>query len=157
MRPFAARSMGGVEWLLLVGLALLSPGSFLFGKVAVGEIPPLSVALGRVALAAVALNLLLLVFRQRLPTNRAAWLSFLGMGLLNNALPFALIFWGQTRIGAGLASILNATTPLWTVVVAHLMTDDEKMTAGKLLGVLLGIAGVAALIGPPAMAGLGGD
>jgi len=94
---------------------------------------------------------------QRLPTGRAAWLAFFGMGLLNNALPFTLIFWGQTRVGAGLASILNATTPLWTVVVAHVLTADEKMNASKLLGVLFGIAGVAALIGPSALAGVGDD
>jgi len=149
--------MGGIEWLLLVALALLWAASFLFGKVAVSEIPPLSVALGRVALAALALNLILLASGQRLPTTRAAWLAFLGMGLLNNALPFTLIFWGQTRIGAGLASILNATTPLWTVIVAHLLTTDEKMNAGKLLGVLLGIGGVAVLIGPSVLAGGGDD
>jgi len=149
--------MSGFEWLLLATLSVLWGGSFLFGKIAVGEIPPLSVTLGRVALAALALNLLLRALGQHLPSDRTSWLAFFGMGLLNNALPFTLIFWGQTRIGAGLASILNATTPLWTVVVAHLLTTDEKMNAGKLLGVLLGIAGVAALIGPSALAGFGGD
>ena len=157
MRPFPAWSLGGVEWLLLAALALLWAGSFLFGKVAVSEIPPLSVALGRVALAALALNLLLLALGQRLPTARTDWLAFLGMGLLNNAVPFALIFWGQTRIGAGLASILNATTPLWTVIVAHLLTADEKMNAGKLAGVLFGIGGVAVLVGPSVLAGVGED
>ncbi len=153
----AARSMNGLEWLLLISLSVLWGGSFLFGKVAVAEIAPLSVTLGRVALAALALNLLLLALGQHLPSDRASWQAFLGMGLLNNALPFTLIFWGQVHIGAGLASILNATTPLWTVVVAHLLTTDEKMNAGKLLGVLLGIAGVAVLIGPSALAGIGGD
>ena len=152
-----ARAMGGVEWLLLVALSVLWGGSFLFGKIAVGEIPPLSVAFGRVALAALALNLLLLALGRHLPAGRAAWRAFFGMGLLNNALPFTLIFWGQAHIGAGLASILNATTPLWTVVVAHLMTADEKMNAGKLLGVLFGICGVAVLIGSPALAGVGDD
>jgi drug/metabolite transporter (DMT)-like permease len=146
------RAMGGADWLLLLALSLLWGGSFLFGKVAVGEIPPLTVALGRVALAALALNLLLAVLDQRLPWGRAVWLAFLGMGLLNNALPFSLIFWGQTRIGAGLASILNATTPLWTVVAAHVLTHDEKLNAGKGLGVLLGLAGVVVLIGPSAFA-----
>ncbi|TWT14875.1 DMT family transporter [Reyranella sp. CPCC 100927] len=157
MPSSSSRSMGGAEWLLLIALSVLWGGSFLFGKVAVGEIPPLSVTLGRVALAAVALNLLLLVLGQRLPTDRVSWLAFIGMGFLNNVLPFTLIFWGQMQIGAGLASILNATTPLWTVVVAHLLTSDEKMNAGKLAGVLLGIAGVAALIGPSAVAGFSGD
>lgn len=157
MPSSSTRLMGGTEWLLLVALSVLWGGSFLFGKVAVGEIPPLSVTLGRVALAALALNLLLWALGQRLPTDRASWLAFAGMGFLNNALPFTLIFWGQTRIGAGLASILNATTPLWTVVIAHLLTSDEKLNAGKLAGVLLGIAGVAALIGPSAVAGFSGD
>jgi drug/metabolite transporter (DMT)-like permease len=69
--------------------------------------------------------------------------------------PFCLIVWGQTAIGAGLASILNATTPLWTVVVAHVCTADENLAPGRLAGVMLGFAGVAAMIGPEALGGFG--
>ncbi len=149
--------MGPTEWLLLVALSVLWGGSFLFGKIALAELPPFSVVLVRVALAALALGLAVVVTRQTVPRARAVWLAFFAMGLINNLIPFSLIMWGQVRIGSGLASILNATTPLWTVVVAHWLTADEKMDARKLAGVLIGVAGVAVMIGPTALAGLGGD
>ncbi|QQS10935.1 MAG: DMT family transporter [Rhodospirillales bacterium] len=152
-----ARPMGPVEWSLLVALALLWAGSFFFAKIAVTTLPPLTVVLARVGIAAVALNLLLVGSGRRMPADLGIWAAFVAMGLLNNLIPFSLIFWGQTRIGSGLASILNATTPLWTVVVAHLSTRDERMTAGKLAGVAAGIAGVAALLAPTLSAGAAGD
>jgi drug/metabolite transporter (DMT)-like permease len=133
-------------WFWLVSLSVLWGGSFFFAKVALGSFGPLTVVFGRVALAALALNLLNPLRRD------APWRSFFTMGALNNALPFSLIFWGQTHIASGLASILNATTPLFTVVVAHLLTDDEKVTASKVAALLSGIAGVAVLIGPAAVA-----
>jgi drug/metabolite transporter (DMT)-like permease len=131
-------------WFWLLSLSVLWGGSFFFAKVALGGLGPLTVVFGRVALAAGALNLLNPLRRD------APWRSFFAMGALNNALPFALIFWGQTHIASGLASILNATTPLFTVVVAHILTDDEKLTAAKVAALLSGIAGVAVLIGPAA-------
>jgi len=133
-------------WFWLVSLSILWGGSFFFAKVALGSFGPLTVVFGRVALAALALNLVNPLRRD------APWRSFLAMGALNNALPFSLIFWGQTHLASGLASILNATTPLFTVVVAHLLTDDEKVTAPKVAALLSGIAGVAVLIGPIAVA-----
>lgn len=150
-------TMGPSEWLMLVALSVLWGGSFLFGKIALGELPPFSVVLVRVGLAALALWLAVIVTRQTIPQSRAVWLAFFAMGLINNLIPFSLIMWGQLRIGSGLASILNATTPLWTVVVAHALTADERMNARKLAGVLIGVAGVAVMIGPTALAGLGGD
>ena len=133
-------------WFWLVSLSVLWGGSFFFAKVALGSFGPLTVVFGRVALAALALNLLNPLRRD------APWRSFFTMGALNNAIPFSLIFWGQTHIASGLASILNATTPLFTVVVAHLLTDDEKVTAPKVAALLSGIAGVAVPIGPAAVA-----
>jgi drug/metabolite transporter (DMT)-like permease len=85
----------------------------------------------------------------------ALWGASLVMGALNNLIPFSLIFWGQTRITGGLAAIVNATTPLFTVVLAHLLTRDERMTPNRLGGVLLGGAGVVLLIGPAALDELG--
>ena len=79
------------------------------------------------------------------------------MGLLNNAIPFCLIVWGQTHIASGLAAILNATTPLWTVLVAHRFTSDQRMTSSRLAGVFIGLVGVAVMVGPAAIAGLGID
>lgn len=150
-------TMGPVEWLLLVALSVLWGGSFLFGKIALAELPPFTVVLVRVGLAALALGFAVVIARQSLPRTRGVWLAFFAMGLINNLIPFSLITWGQVRIGSGLASILNATTPLWTVVVAHWLTADEKMNARKLAGVLIGVAGVAVMIGPVALAGLAGD
>ena len=153
----ARLTMGPVEWLMLVALSVLWGGSFLFGKMALSELPPFTVVLVRVGLAALVLWLAAIVTREALPRTRAVWLAFFAMGLLNNLVPFSLIMWGQLRIGSGLASILNATTPLWTVVVAHVLTADEKMNLRKLAGVLIGVVGVAVMIGPLALAGLSGD
>jgi drug/metabolite transporter (DMT)-like permease len=141
------------EWSLLVLLSILWGGSFFFAKVAIGELQPLTVVFGRVALAALALNLVLSLAGRSLFRRGVPWPSFIVMGLLNNMIPFSLIFWGQTQIASGLAAILNATTPLFTVLIAHAATKDEKLTASRLLGVLAGAAGVAVMIGPGAFAG----
>jgi drug/metabolite transporter (DMT)-like permease len=92
-----------------------------------------------------------------MPRDGKSWAAFFGMGILNNMIPFCLIVWGQTHIASGLASILNATTPLFGVVVAHLLTADEKMTGNRLLGVLVGFAGVAYMIGFDVLRDLGSN
>jgi drug/metabolite transporter (DMT)-like permease len=140
---------------LLLLLALLWGGSFFFSKIAVGALPPLTVVLCRVTLAALTLNVAVLLGGRRMPADRGLWGAFFVMGLLNNVIPFSLIFWGQTQIASGLAAILNATTPLFTVLVAHVATNDEKLSASRLLGVLTGVVGVAVMIGPGAFAGGG--
>jgi drug/metabolite transporter (DMT)-like permease len=149
-------SMGAADWLLLVALSIVWGGSFFFAKVAVAEVPPLTIVLVRVGLAAIALLVVLRAIGQAMPRDPRVWAAFFGMGLLNNLIPFSLIFWGQTQIGSGLAAILNATTPLFTVLVAHVLTTEEKLTPKRLAGVVLGIAGVAVMIGPQVLAGLGG-
>jgi drug/metabolite transporter (DMT)-like permease len=148
--------MGGGEWLLLITLSLLWGGSFFFTEVALAELPPFTVVLGRVGLAAGALLLLVALSGHRLPCAPGTWGAFLVMGALNNLLPFSLIVWGQTEIASGLAAILNATTPLFTVLLAHLLTRDERLTPGRLAGVLAGLAGVVLMIGPGALEGLEG-
>ena len=140
-------------WIWLVSLSVLWGGSFFFAKVAVAELGPLTVVFGRVALAAFALNLSLWLAGQSLFRRETPWAAFMTMGLLNNLIPFSLIFWGQTQIASGLASILNATTPLFTLVVAHLATRDEKMNAAKLAALLIGFAGVTVLVGPDLVIG----
>ena len=150
-----APRMGAQEWGLLILLSLLWGGSFFFAKIAVASVPPLTVALLRVALAAMTLHLVRLSLRIELPRDFGFWRDAFIMGLLNNAIPFGLIFWGQQAIGAGLASILNATTPLFTVLVAHLFTRDERAGFTKIVGVLCGMAGVAVMIGSEVLAGAG--
>lgn len=151
MSQTANRSMDLATWGLLVLLGFIWGGSFFFGRIAVQHVPPITLVLFRVALAAIALHLAF----GRLPgfyqTLSSHWRALLVMGLINNAIPFTLIFLGQTKIGAGLASILNATTPLWAVLVAQVFTTDEKITPAKLIGCALGLAGMVMLIGPAAL------
>ncbi len=149
------RAMNPTEWGLLLGLSILWGGSYFFIGVAVRELPPLTIMLLRVGIAALALNFVLRVMRQALPFDRNIWLAFFGMGLMNNVIPQTLIVWGQTQIPSGLASILNATTPLFAVLAAHFFTSDERMTINKLIGVGIGFVGAAVMIGPAALGGLG--
>lgn len=153
----AAPAMQGREWAMLLALALLWGGSFFFNGVAVRELPPFTLVWLRVALAAAALLLALRLLGQPMPRERRVWAAFLGMGLLNNVIPFALIVWGQGHIASGLASILNATTPLFTVLVAHWLTPDERLTPLKAAGVAIGFGGAVAMVGPAALGGLGTD
>jgi drug/metabolite transporter (DMT)-like permease len=150
-----AGTMGALEWALLIPLSVLWGGAFFFAEVALEEVRPLSLVFARVGLAAGALVLAVYATGQRMPANVALWAAFFVMGALNNLIPFNLIFWGQTRITGGLAAILNATTPLFTVVLAHFLTRDEKMTPHRLGGVLLGLIGVIVMIGPAVMHELG--
>lgn len=149
------RRMGGPEWAMLIALSVLWGGSFFFVTVAVTELPPLTIVVLRVALAAVALNLVLALIGVPLPRNRRVWLAFIGMGLLNNAIPFTLMVWGQSHVASGLAAILNATTPLFTVIVADRLTADERMSGRKIVGVLVGFVGVAVMIGGAALQSFG--
>ncbi|WP_370151556.1 DMT family transporter [Ferrovibrio sp.] len=149
--------MTGRAWLLLLALSVLWGGSFFFVGVAVHELPPLTIAASRVGLAALALLAVLRLSGVALPRDPLVWRAFLVMGLLNNVIPFSLIIWAQGQIPSGLASILNATTPISTALVAHAFTTDEKLTPNRAAGVLLGLAGVVILLGPDLLAGLGGN
>ena len=153
--PMIRTQMNGRDWAILGTLALIWGGAFFFIGVAVRHVPPLTYVWLRVTIAAVALWLFLKFKRQPLDLPRSAWASIFLLALLNNALPFALFGWGQTHIASGLASILNATTPIWGVVVAHFLTNDERMTPRKIAGVLLGFGGVATMIGPALLTNLG--
>ena len=135
-------------WIWLLSLSVLWGGSFFFAKVALADLQPLTVVFCRVAFAALALNLVLGLAGRSLFRAGTPWRSFAAMGLLNNLLPFGLIFWGQTQIASGLASILNATTPLFTLAVAHFITQDERISGIKLLALSLGLGGVTVLMGP---------
>lgn len=141
------RTMGPLEWVLLVALSVLWGGSFFFVGVAVEELGPLTIVALRVGLAALALNALVILLGQRMPADPSLWVAFLGMGLLNNVIPFTLIAWGQGHITSGLASILNATTPFFTIMVAHFLTRDEPFTLDRIIGVVIGFAGVAYMLG----------
>jgi drug/metabolite transporter (DMT)-like permease len=134
------------DWSLLGILSVLWGGSFFFNGVVLREVPPLTLVLLRVALASLFLLPLLRVYRIRFPTGFSAWKPFIAIGLFNNVLPFSLIVAGQTYIPSGLASILNATTPLFTVVVMA-AAGEEKLHARRIAGVIVGLIGVVILHG----------
>jgi drug/metabolite transporter (DMT)-like permease len=138
--------MDGQDWGLLILLSILWGGAYFFAGVAVKELPPLTVVLARIFLAAVALLPLFWYFGHSLPKSFSDWLPYIGMGLLNNVLPFSLIFFGQTQITVGLSSIINAMTPLFTVLVMARF-QEELLTVNRIIGVLLGVVGVAVLRG----------
>ncbi len=149
-------SMSLASWAQLLLLGAIWGGSFFFARVAVAEINPLTLVLFRVAIAAAALHVYLAMRGQSFARVMPLAGSFLILAILNNVIPFSLIFAGQTAMGAGLASVLNATTPFWTIIVANAVTQDEKFSRNKVLGILLGILGTAVMVGPGVLAGLGG-
>ncbi|RMD62904.1 MAG: DMT family transporter [Alphaproteobacteria bacterium] len=149
--------MGVLEWALLGMLSLLWGGSFFFVGIAVTELPTLSIVTLRVGLGALVLWAVIVLTGRRIPRAGTLWAAFLGMGLMNNAVPFVLIVWGQQTISSGLASILNATTPLFTVIIAGFIVADERMSVPKLAGVGIGLAGVTVMLGIDAASGLVAD
>lgn len=151
----ARRPMSPVEWGLLLLLSILWGASFFFVEVALDELSPAWLVFLRVSLGAAALHVVMLLLGVRVAMRPALFLQFMVMGLLNNVVPFTLIFWSQTSIDSSLAAILNATAPFWVVLLAHVVTSDERATAGKLAGIAIGWSGVAVMVGPAALFGLG--
>ena len=151
-----SKSMSAYEWLLLSILAILWGGSFFFAEIAISTVPPFTIVAARVSLAALTLIVFCVVAKLEIKITVEILSAYIGMGLLNNVIPFSLIVWGQTQIASSLASILNATTPLFTLVVAHFLTADEKMNTKKLIGVLVGFAGVVIMISPQLVGQLNG-
>lgn len=145
------RSMSLADWGQLLLLSVVWGGSYLFVGLAVQELPPPVIVLARVAVAALVLVAVVRISGLKLPQEPRWWLAIAVMSVLNNIIPWNLITWAQTEVPSGLAAIFNAATPLFTVLMAQVLTADEKMTAGKLAGVVLGLAGVAVLIGPSAL------
>jgi drug/metabolite transporter (DMT)-like permease len=149
--------MNRSDWLTLIGLAVIWGSAFFCIHVAVHAVPPLTYVWLRVTIAAAALWGYLAWRKEPAGLPRSVWGSMFLLALLNNVIPFVLFGWGQTHIASGLASILNATTPIWGVIVAHVFTHDERMTPRKIAGVLLGFGGVALMIGPGLLGSIGSD
>jgi drug/metabolite transporter (DMT)-like permease len=126
-------------------------------KVAVAEVPPLSIVFIRCALGALALLPVMWLSGFHLPRGRGNWFDIIVMALLNALIPFALICWSEKHISSGLAAVFNATTPVFTVLILHVISSEQRLTAAKAVGVLAGLGGVAVLIGPDAIKGLGAN
>jgi len=154
-QPPIARSMSALDFGLLIILSILWGGSFFFVEVIGSAFPPFTVVAIRVTGAAVVLLLLLRLLGHPFPIRRELLICFLVLGLINNVIPFSLFVWAQSHIASGVASILNATTPLSTAVICHFVLSDEKLSPGRLAGVALGLAGVAVMMGATALASLG--
>ena len=148
---------GLYDYFLLVTLAAMFGASFMMTKVAVVDVPPGTIAFARIAIAAAIIFCTMMAVRQSLTSLRGHWRMVFLAGLFGNALPFFLISWGQEKVDAGLTAILMAVMPLITLFLAHFFTPDEKLNAFRILGFLLGLFGVAVLIGFEKLATLGGD
>ncbi|HVH37024.1 MAG TPA: DMT family transporter [Sphingomicrobium sp.] len=159
--PYAAgmirTHMNRSDWATLLILAAMWGAAFMFIGMAVREVSPLTYVWLRVTIAAAAMWAWVAWRSEPHGLPRGIWGAILFLALFNNVIPFILFGWGQTHIASGLASILNATTPIWGVVVAHFFTADEKISPRKLAGVLLGFGGVALMIGPALLHDLGSN
>jgi drug/metabolite transporter (DMT)-like permease len=149
--------MSAADWSIIMLLSLLWGGAFFMIELGLRGFPPNTLVFLRMALAVPPMLLILRVFGNRLPSDVKSWQQLFVLGAINAAFPFILFFWGQTRIESGLASVLNATTPLWGVVTAHFLTRDEKASPARVLGVLLGLAGIIVMVGTDALGGITGS
>lgn len=146
--------MSAADWGIIMLLSLLWGGAFFMIELGLRGFPPNTLVFLRMALAVPPMLMALRFMGHRLPSDRKSWTQLFILGAINAALPFILFFWGQTQIDSSLASVLNATTPLWGVVTAHFLTRDEKATPARVAGVLLGLAGIIVMIGPEALGGI---
>ena len=149
--------MDAYDWVMLITLATVWGGSFLFNAILVAELPVITIVAIRVTVAALALWGFVRVTGRKIPTTPQVWGALLILGVLNNAIPFSLIVQGQTQITSGLASILNATTPFFTILVAGFFLTDERFSVLRVLGVVVGFSGVILMVGPEALGSLGAD
>ena len=153
--PDSSLKMTPFAWLMLVTLSVVWGGTFFFQEIAVRDLPTFTIVACRVAIAAGLLWGATKLVGGSLPTDRNIWAALFLLALINNVIPFSLIVWGQREISSGLAAILNATVPLFTVLIAHFVTTDEKLSRTKLAGAIVGIVGVAVMIGEDALDGVG--
>ena len=147
----AQLTLGPRQWVMMVVLSLVFGGAFFFFEIGVETFKPLTFVWLRVAFAAVLLWAFVLVTRRAVPKTWQQWWGFCVQGFLNNVVPFGLIAWAQLSIDSSLSSILNGTTPVWTVLIVGLVLADERLTIMKLAGVFIGLFGVAIMIGLDAL------
>lgn len=153
--PTLSTTMNTRQWLTLLSLSVLWGGTFFAVAIALTELPPILIVWLRLVLAALALLSFVWVKGYVLPREPHVYRAFFTVGLLNNVLPFSLMFWAQTVISSSLTSILNASTPIFAVVVGGLLLRDEPFTRPRLFGAVIGIFGVAIMVGPGALHGFG--
>ena len=134
------------HWILFILLGVIWSASFLWIKIALEEIRPLTLVTYRVGFGLLTGLIVAAVFRIRIPRDWKTWRVFIVLGILNVAIPFFLITWGEQTIDSAVASVLNATVPLFTIVIAHFFLRDDKMTVPRVVGLLIGFVGVVVLL-----------
>ena len=134
------------HWIIFITLGIIWSSSFLWIKIAIEEMGPMTLVAYRVLFGLLFGIAVILIQREKMPRTIKAWTPLLVLGLTNVAIPFFLISWGEKTIDSGVASILDATVPLFTIVVAHFLLHDDKMTVQKVVGLLIGFAGVVVLM-----------
>lgn len=144
------------DWLAFFSLGLIWGSSFLWIKVAVGEIGPFLLVTLRLLFGILSLLVVAAIYRPLWPRQRGIWMGLTFLGLTNNALPYLLISWGEQYIDSAVAAILNSTSPLFTMVMAHMFLSDDRMTRSRLVAILIGFLGIVILIGRDAWSGLPG-
>lgn len=149
--------MSAADWGIIMLLSLLWGGAFFLIELGLRGFTPITLVFLRMSIAAPLMLAVLWYLKEKLPRDLKSWTQLLILGTINAALPFLLFFWGQTQIDSGLASVLNATTPLWGVVTAHFLTREEKANPARILGVLLGMAGIIVMVGTDALDGITGS
>ncbi len=145
------------DWMLLLALVAMWGSSFMFNRIAVASLPPWTVVAGRIGIAALVLTIIVYAVGKRLPPLGRVWVPYAVIALIGNALPFYLITWGQLIVESALAGILMAVMPLATMVLAHFLVSGEHLTRERATGFTLGFAGIILLMGPAALAGIGGE
>ena len=145
------------DWLLLLALVAMWGSSFMFNSIAVASLPPWTIVAGRVGIAALVLTVIVYAVGKRLPPPGRVWAPYAVIALIGNAIPFYLITWGQQIVESALAGILMAAMPLATMVLAHFLVSGEHLTRERATGFAIGFAGIVLLMGPAALAGLGGE
>lgn len=145
------------DWMLLLALVAMWGSSFMFNRIAVASLPPWTVVAGRIGIAALVLTIIVYALGKRLPPLGRVWVPYAVIALVGNTIPFYLITWGQLIVESALAGILMAVMPLATMVLAHFLVSGEHMTRERASGFTLGFAGIVLLMGPAALAGIGGE
>jgi drug/metabolite transporter (DMT)-like permease len=135
------------EWTVFVLLGLIWGSSFLWIRIAVQDIGPFTLVALRLLFGVLGLVAVMAYKKQPVPRDKKTLLSLAIMGVINTALPFTLISWGETRIESSLASILNGTVPLFAIIIAHLWLHDERITLARIIGLIVGFIGVVVLVG----------
>lgn len=138
--------MRAKDWLVFIILGILWGSSFLWIKIAIQEISPLLLVTLRLSFAIITLTIAAIIARPLWPQGKRLWLALVLFGLINTAIPYFLISWGEQYIDSAVAAILNSSTPLFAMVIAHIFLDDDRITLPRLTGLLIGFVGIVIIV-----------